>query len=224
MAHQVKPITFCNQISLNYPVYLHTNTQIRLKHPPWGKPIQDQNFQCYFFHPSPHPQRNWWHVFNGVMVLLFVGAVALRLVSIVLAVHHGGFHSAYATECRDLWPAFDPMLVSEAVFCIASVLAFAKILWMFQVRCCVRVALPPRKGQPCTVVLQPRVSGADNDHLGLDNNQSLYGPEILGTHNDVGKIVRSLSGPETPGSGLAELDGDKTYSACKHFGFYFSLE
>ncbi len=24
------------------------------------------------------------------------------------------------------------------------------------------------------------------------------GPEILGPHNDVGKIVRSLSGPETP--------------------------
>ncbi len=28
------------------------------------------------------------------------------------------------------------------------------------------------------------------------------GPEILGPHNDVGKIVRSLSGPETPGPRL----------------------
>ncbi len=36
---------------------------------------------------------------------------------------------------------------------------------------------------------------------GSDNNHtiwSLSGPEILGPHNDVGKIVRSLSGPETP--------------------------
>ncbi len=44
----------------------------------------------------------------------------------------------------------------------------------------------------------PEISGPDNDHLGLDNDQSLCGPEILGPHNDVGKIVWSLSGPETP--------------------------
>ncbi len=28
---------------------------------------------------------------------------------------------------------------------------------------------------------------------------SLSGPEILGPHNNVGEIVRSWSGPETPG-------------------------
>ena len=39
----------------------------------------------------------------------------------------------------------------------------------------------------------------------LDNDQSLYGPEILGPHNDVGKIVRSLSGPETPGTAKTPL-------------------
>ena len=36
--------------------------------------------------------------------------------------------------------------------------------------------------------------GPDNDHT----IWSFSGPEILGPHNDVGKIVRSLSGPETP--------------------------
>ena len=45
----------------------------------------------------------------------------------------------------------------------------------------------------------PEISGPDNDHLGLDNDQSLCGPKISGPENDVGKIVRSLSGPETPG-------------------------
>ncbi len=30
-------------------------------------------------------------------------------------------------------------------------------------------------------------------------DQLFSGPEILGPHNNVGKIVRSLSGPETPG-------------------------
>ena len=48
----------------------------------------------------------------------------------------------------------------------------------------------------------PEISGPDNDHLGLDNHvndQSLCDPEILGPHDDVGKIVRPLSGPETPG-------------------------
>ncbi len=38
--------------------------------------------------------------------------------------------------------------------------------------------------------------GPDNDHT----IWSFSGPEILGPHNDVGKIVRSLSGPETPGA------------------------
>ncbi len=46
----------------------------------------------------------------------------------------------------------------------------------------------------------PEISGPDNDHLGLDNDQLLCGPEILGPHNNVGIIIRSLSGPETPGS------------------------
>ncbi len=42
-----------------------------------------------------------------------------------------------------------------------------------------------------------------SDHPGLDNDHTIWsfsGPEILGPHNDVGKIVRSLSGPETPDS------------------------
>ncbi len=56
--------------------------------------------------------------------------------------------------------------------------------------------------------------GPDNDHTiwsfsgpeisGRDNNHTIWsfsGPEILGPHNDVRKIVRSLSGPETPGRG-----------------------
>ncbi len=37
--------------------------------------------------------------------------------------------------------------------------------------------------------------GPDNAHT----IWSFSGPKILGPHNDVGKIVRSLSGPETPG-------------------------
>ncbi len=45
----------------------------------------------------------------------------------------------------------------------------------------------------------PEISEPDNNHPGLDNDQSLCGPKILGPYNDVRKIVRSLSGPETPG-------------------------
>ncbi len=56
----------------------------------------------------------------------------------------------------------------------------------------------------------PEISGPDNDHLGLDNDQSLCGPEILGPHNDVGKIVRSLSGPETPVVGSCCVQGTRT--------------
>ncbi len=41
----------------------------------------------------------------------------------------------------------------------------------------------------------PEISGPHNNHLG---GHCLV-LKILGPHNDVGKIVRSLSGPETPG-------------------------
>ncbi len=44
---------------------------------------------------------------------------------------------------------------------------------------------------------------------GPDNNHtiwSLSGPESLGPHNNVGKIVRSLSGPETPVFIIGSLD------------------
>ena len=43
-------------------------------------------------------------------------------------------NSSYARVPRDQWPDTEPMLISEIFFCVASILAFAKVLWMFQVR------------------------------------------------------------------------------------------
>ncbi len=45
-----------------------------------------------------------------------------------------------------------------------------------------------------TSVSGPEISGPHNDYT----IWSFSGPEILGPHNHVGKIIRSLSGPETP--------------------------
>ncbi len=58
----------------------------------------------------------------------------------------------------------------------------------------------------------PEILGPHNDHLGPDNNHtnwSLSGPEILGPHNDVKKIVRSLSGPDTPGKWCIEYERER---------------
>ena len=87
-------------------------------------------------------QRNWWHAFNGFMVLLFMAAFFARVTAIVHCLHAyyrdkpeaGLYDSKYAKEPRVMWKWNDPMLISEAFFCVGSVLAFARILWMFQVR------------------------------------------------------------------------------------------
>ncbi len=46
---------------------------------------------------------------------------------------------------------------------------------------------------------------------------SLSGPEISGPHNDVGEIVRSWSGPETPGVGPATGVRYRAHP-CRHSG------
>ncbi len=76
-------------------------------------------------------------MYNGVLVLLFMTAFACRLLSVMVSIHkaEGGSvqDSDYATEKRIKWPWNDPMLISEAFFCVASVFAFNKMLFMFQV-------------------------------------------------------------------------------------------
>ena len=87
-------------------------------------------------------QRNWWHAFNGFMVVLFMAAFICRVTAIINCLHEG-YHddsevglytSKYAKEPRVKWKWNDPMLISEAFFCVGSVLAFVRILWMFQVK------------------------------------------------------------------------------------------
>ena len=76
------------------------------------------------------------------MVLLFMAAFICRVTAIINCLHEG-YHddsevglytSKYAKEPRVKWKWNDPMLISEALFCVGSVLAFARILWMFQVK------------------------------------------------------------------------------------------
>ena len=73
------------------------------------------------------------------MVLLFMMAFACRLLSVLVSIHkaqaaeEGQNKTAYADEERIKWPWNDPMLISEAFFCVASVFAFNKMLFMFQV-------------------------------------------------------------------------------------------
>ncbi len=51
----------------------------------------------------------------------------------------------------------------------------------------------------------------------------LSGPEISGPHNDVGEIVRSWSGPETPANQM-KLDSQEIRPMRKKMGpFYFEL-
>ncbi|KAA3674348.1 uncharacterized protein DEA37_0013126 [Paragonimus westermani] len=64
------------------------------------------------------------------MLGLYLTTVALRLVAVVLRkTHQYGTESAPRTE----WPAADPTLLSEALFSIAHIFSFARIIFLFQV-------------------------------------------------------------------------------------------
>ncbi|VDP35651.1 unnamed protein product [Schistosoma mattheei] len=70
----------------------------------------------------------WW-VIDFLMLGLYLTTVALRVVAVILRKTN-----QYGTEPlpRNQWPETDPTLLSEALFSIAHIFSFARIIFLFQ--------------------------------------------------------------------------------------------
>ena len=75
-------------------------------------------------------KKNKWVLFRCLMTSLFLASFLTRSVNVLIAAEHG---DEYRELERQLWPWNDPMLVSEALFCIAVVMAFIRIIQLFQI-------------------------------------------------------------------------------------------
>uniref|UniRef100_A0A094ZMW8 Transient-receptor-potential-like protein n=1 Tax=Schistosoma haematobium TaxID=6185 RepID=A0A094ZMW8_SCHHA len=73
--------------------------------------------------------RQWWNWLDFLMLGLYLTTVALRVVAVILRKTN-----QYGTEPlpRNQWPETDPTLLSEALFSIAHIFSFARIIFLFQ--------------------------------------------------------------------------------------------
>ena len=74
--------------------------------------------------------KNWWLLYRAVMNLIFLAAFITRMTNVAIAKDEGPMYKAVP---RYLWPWNEPMLVGESLYCIATVLAFIRILYIFQI-------------------------------------------------------------------------------------------
>ncbi|CAH8827848.1 unnamed protein product [Trichobilharzia szidati] len=74
--------------------------------------------------------RQWWNWLDFLMLGLYLTTVALRVVAVLLRKTN-----QYGTESlpRNQWPPTDPTLLSEALFSIAHIFSFARIIFLFQI-------------------------------------------------------------------------------------------
>lgn len=114
---------------------------------------QKQGLRAYLY--------DWWLCYMAIMVSCFTISGIARLVSVAIGIaevdlkrkmektsaqhpnmwillHIGFIHNSlqgdeYKNEARMFWPSDDPALVAEGFFCIAVILAFVRLLYIFQV-------------------------------------------------------------------------------------------
>lgn len=86
------------------------------------KQIWEEGFKAYV--------RQWWNWLDFIMLTLFLTTVGLRVVGLILR-KTGRY--GYDLAGREEWPSDDPTLISEALFAIAHIFSFARIIFLFQV-------------------------------------------------------------------------------------------
>ncbi|CAL8079446.1 unnamed protein product [Calicophoron daubneyi] len=73
--------------------------------------------------------RQWWNWLDFIMLCLYTSTVALRVMAFILRkTQQYGNDAAPRPE----WPASDPTLFSEALFSIAHIFSFSRIIFLFQ--------------------------------------------------------------------------------------------
>lgn len=73
--------------------------------------------------------KNWWVLYRLIMNLVFLASFITRMLNVILAQDEG---QKYRNVPRYLWPSNDPMLIAEGLYCVATVLAYMRLLYIFQ--------------------------------------------------------------------------------------------
>uniref|UniRef100_A0A914HB18 Transient receptor ion channel domain-containing protein n=1 Tax=Globodera rostochiensis TaxID=31243 RepID=A0A914HB18_GLORO len=75
----------------------------------------------------------WWNWLDFVMVCLYLCTISIRFSAyLIYVVHNFGEQYTPRHVVRTHWDAFEPMLVSEALFAVGNVFSFARIIYLFQ--------------------------------------------------------------------------------------------
>ena len=72
----------------------------------------------------------WWNWLDFIMLSLYMTTLTLRFVA-YFQIESGRYGPREMD--RQHWPLLDPTMVSEALFAIANVFSFARIIYLFQV-------------------------------------------------------------------------------------------
>ena len=91
----------------------------------WGE------IKLFYYHGLTIYMKHWWLLYGFIMNMLFLSSFIARLASYILSEEDDGYDP---NTPRELWPWDDPILVSESLYCIAVVMAFGRVLYIFQVR------------------------------------------------------------------------------------------
>ncbi len=85
------------------------------------KQLWEEGFKKYVY--------QWWNWLDFIMMSLYLCTIFLRLTAYYL-IRTGKYGPEHLP--RSLWVAEEPMLISEALFAVANVFSFARIVYLFQ--------------------------------------------------------------------------------------------
>ncbi|KAL3090206.1 hypothetical protein niasHS_006658 [Heterodera schachtii] len=75
----------------------------------------------------------WWNWLDFVMVCLYLCTISIRFSAYsIYVMHNVGEQFTPRHVIRTHWNAFEPVLVSEALFAVGNVFSFARIIYLFQ--------------------------------------------------------------------------------------------
>ncbi|KAI1721291.1 transient receptor ion channel II domain-containing protein [Ditylenchus destructor] len=75
----------------------------------------------------------WWNWLDFIMICLYLCTISLRTSAYYIYVYdNNGYTPRYTLQGRTHWDAYEPILVSEALFAVGNVFSFARIIYLFQ--------------------------------------------------------------------------------------------
>uniref|UniRef100_A0A915CG22 Ion transport domain-containing protein n=1 Tax=Parascaris univalens TaxID=6257 RepID=A0A915CG22_PARUN len=87
------------------------------------KQLWEEGFKKYVY--------QWWNWLDFIMMCLYMCTVSIR-VSAYLIFNETRDEAKQRYVVRTQWNAYEPMLIAEALFAVANVFSFARIIYLFQ--------------------------------------------------------------------------------------------